>query len=299
MSLLDTRHKKKSFTLTTALLSALLLLLFYIGLTYMEPPIENGITVNFGTMEFGMGKEQPKEKVKSQPAEPQKVVEEKAVEEEKAAPPEEIAEEDVTEKATEKVLTREDPEAIRIKQQQEAKRKAEEATRQAKAAAERIAAEQKAAEEKARSEQEAKKKKLDELMGGLNKSDGTATGSEGDDSRAGDKGDPAGDPYATTYYGSPGAGSGTGGYGLNGRSLVSKGKVQQDCNEEGRVVVKIVVDRNGKVINATPGVKGTTNNHPCLLDPARKTAFLHKWNLDSNAPSQQVGFVVVNFKLGE
>ncbi len=299
MSLLDTKHKKKSFTLTTALLSALLLLLFYIGLTYMEPPIENGITVNFGTMEFGMGKEQPKEKVKSQPAEPQEVVEEKAVEEEKAAPPEEIGEEEVTEKATEKVLTREDPEAIRIKQQQEAKRKAEEATRQAKARAERIVAEQKAAEEKARSEQEAKKMKLDELMGGLNQSDGTATGSEGDDNRAGDKGDPAGDPYGTTYYGSPGTGSGTGGYGLNGRSLVSKGKVQQDCNEEGTVVVKIVVDRNGKVINATPGVKGTTNNHPCLLDPARKTAFLHKWNLDSKAPSQQVGFVVVNFKLGE
>jgi hypothetical protein len=75
--------------------------------------------------------------------------------------------------------------------------------------------------------------------------------------------------------------------------------VQQDCNEEGRVVVKITVDRNGKVIDATPGVKGTTNNDPCLLEPARKTAFLHKWNLDSKAPSQQIGFVVVNFKLGE
>ncbi len=108
-----------------------------------------------------------------------------------------------------------------------------------------------------------------------------------------------GDPYATSYYGSPGSGSGTGGYGLNGRSLVSKGKVQQECNQEGRVVVKIVVDRNGKVISATPGVKGTTNNNPCLLEPAKKTAFMHKWNLDSNAPNQQVGFVVVNFKLGE
>lgn len=298
MSLIDTKHKKKSFTLTTALLSVLLLLLFYIGLTYLDPPIENGITVNFGATEFGMGEVQPEEKIKSQPSEPQEVVEEKVVEE-KAAPPEEIADEDVTEKATEKVLTREDPEAIRIKQQQEARRKADEAARQAKAQADKIVAERKAAEEKARLEQEAKKKKLDELMGGLNKSDGTATGSEGNDTRAGDKGDPAGDPYATSYYGSPGTGSGTGGYGLNGRSLVSKGKVQQDCNQEGRVVVKIIVDRNGKVVDATPGVKGTTNNHPCLLDPARKTAVLHKWNLDSNAPNQQVGFVVVNFKLGE
>lgn len=299
MSFLDTEHKKKSFTLTTILLSVLLLLLFYVGLTYMDPPIENGITVNFGTMEFGMGEEQPIKKIKSQPAEPVQEPEEEVVEEKAAAQPEEVAEEDVMEKATEKVLTQEDEESIKIKQQEAARREAEEAARKAQAKAEELAREQKAAEEKAQREKEAKKKKLDELMGGLNKSDGEVQGSEGDDNREGDKGQPDGDPYATSYYGSPGSGSGTGGYGLSGRSLVSKGKVQQECNEEGRVVVKITVDRNGKVIDATPGVKGTTNNHPCLLDPARKTAFLHKWNLDSKAPSQQIGFVVVNFKLGE
>ncbi|PWK25538.1 hypothetical protein LX92_00280 [Maribacter polysiphoniae] len=132
-------------------------------------------------------------------------------------------------------------------------------------------------------EQKPKKTKLDALMGGLNNEQGQSNG----------------DSYATSYYGSPGSGNGTGGYGLSGRSLVSKGKVQQECNQEGRVVVKIVVDRTGKVISATPGVKGTTNNNPCLLEPAKKTAFKHKWNLDSNAPSQQIGFVVVNYTLGE
>ena len=301
MPFLDTRHKKKSFTLTTILLSVLLLLLFYIGLTYMDPPIENGITVNFGAMEFGMGEKQPIKKIKSQPAEPVKEIEKEVVEEKPAAQPEEVAEEDLTEKATEKVLTQENEESIKIKQKEAAKREAEEAARKAQAKAEQIAREQKAAEEKAQREKEAKTKKLDELMGGLNKSDGEVQGGEGDDNTAGDKGQPDGDPYATSYYGSPGSGSGsgTGGYGLNGRSLVGKGKVQQECNEEGRVVVKITVDRNGKVINATPGVKGTTNSHPCLMEPAKKTAFLHKWNLDSKAPNQQTGFVVVNFKLGE
>jgi outer membrane biosynthesis protein TonB len=300
MSFLDTRHKKKSFTLTTALLSALLLLLFYIGLTYLDPPIENGISVNFGTMEFGMGDKQPLEKIKSEPLnipEPPNVQEEV---EEAEAVPEEVKEEVVEkEQPAEKILTQESEESIKIKQQQEAKRKAEDAAKKAKAEADRIALEKREAEVQKRKEQEAKKAELDKLMGGLNKSDGSASGSEGDDNKPGDKGQPDGDPYATSYYGSPGSGSGTGGYGLNGRALVSKGKVQQECNQEGRVVVKIVVDRNGKVISATPGVKGTTNNDPCLLDPARKTAFMHKWNLDSNAPSQQVGFVVVNFKLGE
>lgn len=295
MSLLDTRHKKKSFTLTTLLLSVLLLLMFYIGLTYLDPPIENGITVNFGTMEFGMGNEQPKEPVKSQPAVKEEVVED-AVPEEAAAPTEEVASEEVTEKPAEKLLTREDEEAIKIKQQKEAEQREAAAK---KAAAEQLAREQKAAEEKARLEQEAKKKKLDALMGGLNKSEGTDKGSEGDDQQAGDKGQPDGDPYATSYYGSPGSGSGTGGYGLNGRSLMGNGKVQQECNEEGRVVVQIVVDRSGKVVSATPGVRGTTNNDPCLMIPAKQTALQYRWNADNNAPPQQVGFVVVNFKLGE
>ncbi|MBQ4915972.1 energy transducer TonB [Maribacter sp. MMG018] len=311
MAFLDTRHKKKSLTLTTLLLSALLLMLFYIGLTYMDPPIENGISVNFGTTDFGSGRVQPKEKIKSEPVdappvEPTKQEVAEAVEEVK----EEVVKEEVQEAPAEKVLIQDNEESIKIKKAQEAKkkadavaadakRKAEEAEKKAKAEAERIAQQKRDAEEKARREQEAKKKKLDELMGGLNKSDGSASGSEGDDDRAGDKGSPDGDPYASSYYGSPGSGSGTGGYGLNGRSLVSKGKVPQECNESGRVVVKVVVDRNGKVISATPGVRGTTNNNPCLLEPAKKTAFMHKWNLDANAPSQQIGFVVVNFKLGE
>jgi outer membrane biosynthesis protein TonB len=299
MSLLDTRHKKQSFTLTTLLLSVLLLVLFYIGLSYMDPPIENGISVNFGTTDFGSGPVQPKEKIKSEPLNTPPVeptVQEKVVEEVQ----EEVAEKEKAKEApAEKVLTQESEESIRIKQQQETKRKAEATAQKAQAEADRVAREKALAAEKAKQAQEAKKRELDALMGGLNKSDGTASGSEGNDTKAGDKGQPDGDPYATSYYGSPGAGSGTGGYGLNGRTLVNKGKVPQECNEEGRVVVQIVVDRNGRVISATPGVKGTTNTAACLLEPAKKTAFMHQWNLDSNAPSQQVGFVVVNFKLGE
>ncbi len=302
MSFLDTRHKKKSFTITTLLLSLLVLVLFYIGLTYFDPPEERGIAVNFGTMDFGAGNQQPREKIKSEPREipkppnePQEEVieEQEEIVEEKSEPQETVEKEE----PTEKVITQESEESIRIKQEREAKRKAEEAAKKAKAEAERKERERAAAEARKKAEEEAKKKKLDALMGGIGKSDGTESGSEGDDNKPGDKGNPQGNPYATSYYGAPGTGSG--GYGLNGRSLVSKGKVQQDCNEDGRVVVRIVVDRNGKVIKATPGVKGTTNNAPCLLEPAQKTAFMHKWNLDSNAPAQQIGFVVVNFKLGQ
>ncbi len=279
MSFLDTQHKKKSFTLTTLLLSVLLLLLFYIGLSYLDPPIENGISVNFGTTEFGSGNVQPKELIKTAPKkeeQPQKKVEEMV----KETPQDKI----------EKVLTSDDVEAPVIPPKK-------------KEVKETPKVEEKPKEEVKKPVEAPKPSKstTDALSSIINgpKNDGTANGSEGDDKRAGDKGQPDGDPYATSYYGSPGSGSGTGGFGLNGRSLASKGKVVQDCNEEGRVVVKIVVGRNGAVVSAEPGVQGTTNTHPCLLEPARKTALMHKWNPDAKAPNQQVGFVVVNFKLGE
>ena len=292
MSFLDTRHKKKSFTLTTLLLSGLLLLLFYIGLTYLDPPIENGIAVNFGTMDFGSGQVQPKEKIKSEPKE---VVSEPVEQVEPVKPQEAVAEE----APVEKVMTSNDEESIKIKQQQEAKRKADEAAEKAKAEAERIAKEKHDAEEKQRQEQEAKKKNIDALIGGIGKSDGTASGSEGDDNKPGDKGQPDGDPYAASYYGDPGNGSGGSGYGLNGRSLVSSNKFQQDCNESGRVVVEIFVDRSGKVVQANPGVKGSENTAPCLLDAAKKTALSYRWNPDSKAYASQKGFIVINFKLGQ
>jgi hypothetical protein len=296
MPLLDTNHKKKSFTLTTILLSVLLILLFYIGLTYLDPPLEKGITINFGTTDFGSGNEQPKEKIKSEPLDKPIIppVQQEKIEE--VVPKEAAAEE----QPSEKVLTQESEESIVIKQQKEAKRKADAAVKAAKAEADKIEREKQEAQEKAQKEQDAKKKKLDELMGGLNKSDGAASGGEGNDNKVGDKGNPNGDPYATSYYGAPGSGNGgTSGFGLNGRSLAGNSSVKQDCNEEGRVVVQITVDRSGKVISATPGVKGTTNTNPCLMKPAELTARSHTWKPDPNAPSQQVGFVVVNFKLRE
>ena len=273
MPFLDTRHKKKSFTLATLLLSAVLLLLFYIGLTYLDPPEEKGIAINFGTTDFGSGEVQPKEKIKSEelnvPNEP------------------EVAEATAElDSPAEQVVTQDNEESIRIRQQKQKKQRAEaEAKRK------------KAAENRKRAEQEAKKRKLDALVGGIGKSNGTDSGSEGDDNRAGDKGNPNGNPYATSYYGAPGSGNRNGKYGLNGRVLKGSNTVKPDCNEEGRVVVKVVVGRDGKVKSVKGGVKGSTNTAPCLIGPAEKTARLHKWNADSKAPSQQIGFVVVDFKL--
>lgn len=280
MKYFETKHQKNSAKITALIAIILLLLLFVVGPPYMDPPEEYGIAVNFGTTDFGKGDIQPKKPVKSEP----KKIEEAPQPESSQVEPSKPSE------TKEEVLTKEDAEAIAIKKQKEAEARVKAiADAKAKAEAERIAKEKR--------EQEEKRKKLDALIGGVSKSDGSETGSEGNDNKAGDKGQLDGNPYAPSYFGDPGMGNGGVGYGLNGRGRASFKTIKQDCNESGRVVVRIEVDRSGKVVKAQPGVKGTTNNAACLLEPAKKIAFSHKWPANSKAPSRQVGFVSVNFKL--
>ncbi len=135
-------------------------------------------------------------------------------------------------------------------------------------------------------------------MGGFGKENGTETGGEGNDKQAGDKGKVTGDPNASGYYGNGGGGSG-GNYRLGNRQALSKPKPEYDCNEEGRVYVSISVDQNGNVFAAQPGVKGTTNSAPCLLQRAKEAALKTKFNADAKAPSKQVGTIIYNFSLSE
>ncbi|RED44631.1 energy transducer TonB [Seonamhaeicola aphaedonensis] len=282
MKYFETKHEKDSAKVTLLITLILLLMIFVMGPQYMDPPEEYGVAVNFGNSNVGQGRVQPKKPVKSEP----KQINEPTQPEVSKSEPTKSSE------VKEEVLTQEDEEAIAIQKQKEAEAKAKAiAEAKAKAEAEQIAKEKR--------EQEEKKKKLDALIGGINKSDGSQTGSEGNDNTPGDKGQLDGNPYASSYFGDPGTGSGGVGYGLNGRGAPTRQIYKQDCNESGLVVVQIEVDRNGRVIKATPGVKGTTNNAICLLEPAKKIALSHKWRPDSKAPARQIGFVSVNFNLGQ
>ncbi|MCP4052859.1 MAG: energy transducer TonB [Mesoflavibacter sp.] len=287
MKYLNTKHERNSAKITALIVLILLLLLFVVGPQYMDPPIEYGVSVNFGNSAVGSGNVQPDKPVKSEDLninkQPQEEQAQEETQEEAAA---------FTNETSEEVITQESEEAIAIKKQKEAEAKA-------KAEAERKAKEKAAAEEKKRQEEAKKKAKLDAMMGGLNNSDGESSGSEGNDNQAGDKGQLNGDPYAPSYFGDPGTGSGGVGYGLNGRGKPTKQIYQQDCNEAGLVVVRIEVDQNGNVVKAEPGAKGTKNTAQCLLEPARKIALSHKWKADPKAPIRQVGFVSINFKLGQ
>ncbi len=299
MSFLDTKHKQKSTVITSILMALLLLLIFNFGMQYLDPPEEIGIAVNFGTTEVGSGDIQPTEPLQAAPQE--EVVEEVVEEFEEVE--DTPVEESKPEVAEEKVITQESEESIRIKQaeilrkkEEIIKKKAAEAEKKKQQEVERKERVRKAAVEKLRREQEAKRRALDAQMNGVINSSGTASGGEGDDSQAGDKGQLNGDPNASGYYGNGGGGTG-GNYRLGNRKAVSKPKPTYDCIEEGRVVVQISVDKTGRVISANPGIKGTTNSASCLLRRAKEAALKTKFNSDSKAPIKQVGSIIYNFTL--
>ena len=284
MKYFETKHQRNSARITALIALILFLLLFFMGPPYLDPPDEYGVAVNFGNTDFGSGN-----KPLSQP---RQAIEEKVVDE----PQPEISKSEPTEATskTEEVMTQENAEAIAIKKQKEAEAKA-------KAEAERIVREKREAEERERREkaEKAKKaKKLDDLIGGVKNSNGNDDGGDGDENKPGNSGDPNGSPYAPSKFGGSGPGKGGAGYGLGGRGRLTNKTFKQDCNEEGLVVVEIRVNKSGKVVKATPGIKGTTGTS-CLFEAARKTALSFKFTADSNAPDVQVGYVSINFALGQ
>lgn len=265
---------------------------------YLDPPIESGIAVNFGTSEMGSGNIQPtqpvktqvKPEVKKEEVVPEEVVEEKS----EAAPPEDAP--------SEEVLTSESEESIKIKEAEAERKRIEEADRIAKEEADRIANEKadKIAKEEAdriakEKEEDDKRRKLDAMMGGLTNSDG-AEGGEGNDKVAGDKGKVTGDLDAKGYDG-PGGSGGGGDYQLGNRRPIYKPEPVYECEEEGLVIVTIEVNRNGKVIKATPGTKGSTNTAPCLLSKAQEAALKTTWQSDSSAGVKQIGIIKYRFSL--
>ncbi|GET49676.1 hypothetical protein RCZ02_25070 [Capnocytophaga felis] len=283
MSLIDTEHKRKSLALTSVIMGLVVILLFFAGMRYLDPPPESGVDVIFGVDVQGMGERTPPPSAsKPQPSRS----------EEMSKP-----EESTSESAKENLLAQDNDEEIAVPNEPKKKEKKKETPKKEKSEK----TPNKQTTEKTKEEPKPSKEATDALSSilGAANANGNSSGGQGDDNVTGYKGSPDGDPYASSYYGSGGSGTGGKGWGLKGRSIEAEGKVLQDCNESGTIVVQIEVDRNGNVVKATPGVRGSTSREPCLLEAARKTAFKHKWNADSKAPAQQIGFIVINFKLGE
>jgi len=262
-----------------------------IVLGFSAPPpaeSEEGILVNFGTDETGLGMIEP-----SPP--PSR--------EEASAPlptAPQVTSDDVplltqdTEDAPE--VKKVDPEAEkkRLEQIETEKR------RSAELEAERIRKEQ---EEIERKRIEAEQKRQADIMSRTrdalagSKNAGTISTGEGVAGGAGNQGSPTGSVDSKNR----GEGSGLGdkgiSYDLGGRGYQRLPLPEYNYQGEGRVVVEVSVDRSGKVTQAVPGIKGSNTLDEYLLKVAKEAALKAQFDANPNAPFIQKGTITYNFIL--
>jgi len=274
--------------------------LIFFGFTTPLPlPQEEGILINFGTEEQGGGLIEPSEAT----APPKK--EEKRPS--PATPP--VAK---PQPAKEEVMTQDIEETVAIPSKKEKVKPPEpdpkelEAERKRQEELERIKQEElekKRQEEIDRKKREEEQKRIDEIQNrtrdafssGKSSSDNKST-SEGITSGTGNQGGINGSTESKNYSGK--------GYGNEGISYSLSGRTPQDLplpkynsQVDGIVVVEVTVDRDGKVTNATPGVKGSTTLDKNLTEAAKKAALLARFDKNPDAPAFQKGTITYHFVL--
>lgn len=268
------KKNKRTGMITSLIIHGLLLLLFlFLGLTTIQPKPEEGMMINFGNTETGQGNSE------MDPAQSEEVVQEKV---EQEVTPTKTVEEVSKPVVEEEVVTQEMLDAIALQkqkkkqQQEEAEKKAEEERKKAEEA--RVQAEKKAAS--------------DALF--AKAKDGKGKG-EGNNKPGGNQGSPNGTPGAPHGLG----GSGDG-FKLNlaGRTWLSKPVLRDKVNADGKVIVEIWVNRDGKVVRADPNGRGSTASGPdskklkeLAKIAAENTVFSPA--TDPNTPDLQHGFITL------
>ena len=258
MTAAEKKSKRKGI-IGTILFHALLIVSFlFMGLKYQDPPpAEEGISINFGFSEQGLGEVEPEST-----EELTEIVEEEIIEQQI-----ESTEEIVTQSLVETPVVEKTEKKKKVIKKEEPK--------------------EEVIEEK---KPEVNKKAL---YPGSKK---TKTSSEGNKKGDGNQGSIDGDPNSEVYEGG-GIGKNGTAYQLGGRKVEFKAKPIYNLQVEGKVVVIITVDRLGNVINAIPGAKGSTTLNKQLLQRAKTAALKTKFDPKQTAPTNQQGKIVYLFSL--
>lgn len=249
----------------------LALFIFFGFRTPLPLPEEAGMLINFGDSDFGAGIEEPlyTEEIAPQPVE-------------------EVIQETIEEVVKEtQLLTQETEEAPSVAVKKIKKKKTEK---------KKEPAETKPEPKKAEPKKEVKPKVYKPAMYSGRKANTNYTGPQGNTKGKGNQGKITGDVDATNY----GLGGGTGnkpGFYLQGRNAVSLPTPKINSQETGKVVVRIKVDRDGNVVDAIPGVKGSTTLNSYLLGVAKKAALRSKFDENQDAAWQQSGTITYIFHL--
>jgi len=277
MSERNNRYKGVVGTIGFHLL-ALLALLYFALSTPLPLPGEEGVEVNLGSSDQGMGNVQEQSPPPVQQPPPS------------LPPPQTDPEPEVEED----IITQDVEEAPAIEEEEveeiEEVKQEEEVIKPDDTSTEEVIQE---AEEEPEPQPEPPKVNERALYKGKSETDGDGS-NQGITGQPGDQGQPNGTPDATNYEGQGGIGDGIG-YDLGGRGAKHLPKPAYDSEEQGKVVVEIKVDRNGKVVSAIAGARGTTISDLRLRRLAEEAALRSIFSPDPNAPERQKGTITYNF----
>lgn len=269
------KRKRNGILGTIGFHLGILLILIFFGLSVPLPlPEEEGILLDFGTEETGYGNTEP---IENQPAQS----------EIQQTPQEETSPSQASPASENPAMTQDFEEAPAMKPEEKQTKSTADATEKKKAEKEKRKQEKKEAEEKRQVNERA-------LFPGKSSTEGSPDGiTEG----PGNQGDPAGEPDVKNYQTGESFGGGGISYSLTGRNPISLPTPEYDYQEEGIVVVEVTVNRNGDVINAVPGVKGSTTLDSYLCNMAEKAALKARFTSRSDGPVYQKGTITYHFIL--
>lgn len=147
-----------------------------------------------------------------------------------------------------------------------------------------------------KTEEEKVKEELKNLLNTWQKNQNTGKpADEGNTGRPGNQGEQDGDPNSGQFSGG-GNGSNIS-YSLNGRTVKSYPSIDDDSQEQGIVVVEIWVDRDGRVVRAKPGYRGSTTTSQVLYKKATEAALKTRFSVKADAPEEQRGTITFRFIL--
>jgi hypothetical protein len=123
-------------------------------------------------------------------------------------------------------------------------------------------------------------------------------GNQGIAGGRGDQGKPGGDPSSTNYTGGGKGNSGVNiSKGLAGRYFTRTYKYEGDFNENATVYIDVTVDKSGNVLSAEYQPRGSTTSENYYKEKAIEIVKKSRLNVDPNGADEQTGTVYVKFKV--
>lgn len=265
-------NSKNKGLIATIIYHGIVLLILLLGgfAVPVNPPGDQGILINFGDSEKGLGELEPAF------AEPQRT---ESVE--KATP----AEKEDLSGTDEDIMTQDFEEAPVVASKEVKKKKEPE-----KDINREVKPDVKEAKEEVKPQVNTKA-----LYSGKNTGT-TQSGSQGITEPGGNQGSPEGSTESHSYIGD-GLGDEGVGFDLTGRSGVFLPPPPKNYQRAGVVVVEILVDQDGNVVSTREGVKGSTTTDITLLKLAREAALKSKFSSKDDAPVHQKGYITYTFKI--